>query len=304
MRTIFPSAVLGRVLALTVFAITAIVCPPINLQATAQIAQSSEGSSPATGEAATSKNTPSTQVDTRRSEGSAVPAGFAIMAGALLVGLAIVLRTTLGNLIAGFVLRAGRAIKVGDLIAVAGREGRVRSITLRATEIEMDDKASFIVPNSTLIASPVLNRTHRGVLARISVDVVAAYSADPEQVRNVLQKVVRDCPHVVPTSAAGTSFNGFGPNGYEFSLSAVVSDVSRAREAETDLRFRIVRALKAAGIEMPHAQHDIHLRDLDKLWGSLGRIAAERAAANAHTEKAPEAASSGAASNRDAVRKK
>ena len=85
----------------------------------------------------------------------------------------------------------------------------------------------------------------------------------------------------------------------------MVGDVSRAREAETDLRFRIVRALKSAGIEMPHTQHDIHLRDLDKLWGSLGRIAAERAAANSHnTQKAAEPAPTGAAASRDSVRKK
>ena len=148
----------------------------------------------------------------------------------------------------------------------------------------MDDKASFLVPNATLMTRPVLNRTHRGVLGRVSVAVVAAYTADPEQVRNILQKVVQDSPLVVPTSAAGTTFDGFGPNGYEFSLNAVVADVSRAREAETDLRFRIVRALRAAGIEMPHGQHDVHLRDLDKLWGALARMAAERAAAQAQTD--------------------
>ena len=209
MRTVFPTAVLSRVLALTVVAVAAIVCPPTSIQAAAQIAQRAENPTPTEDKVAVIENTAPTQPGPGPIEGNTGAVGLAILTGALLIGLAIVLRTTLSNLIAGMVLRAGRAIKVGDLIAVAGREGRVRAMSLRTTEIEMDDKASYIVPNSTLIASPVLNRTHRGVLGRVSVDVIAAYSAEPEQVRNVLQKVVRDCPHVLPTSAAGTTLNGF-----------------------------------------------------------------------------------------------
>ena len=289
---------------MAVIAFAAMAGPSNLAPAWAQVAEHTEAPSTVATERAAIETAHAKQPTASRNENSTGNIGLSILLGALLLGLAIVLRPALNNVIAGLLLRSGGAIKVGDLIAVAGREGRVRHITLRATEIEMDDKASFLVPNATLLASPVLNRTHRGVLGRVSVQVIAAYSADPEQVRNILQKVVQDSPLVVPTSAAGTTFDGFGPNGYEFSLNAVVSDVSRAREAETDLRFRIVRALRAAGIEMPHGQHDIHLRDLDKLWGALASLAAERAAAQRNTDKKSNTApDTGLPKKREAVRR-
>jgi potassium-dependent mechanosensitive channel len=77
------------------------------------------------------------------------------------------------------------------------------------------------------------------------------------------------------------SFDNFGANGYEFSLSGVVSDVGKGGSAQTDLRLRIVKAFRAAGIEMPHAQYDVHLRDLDLLRDALSRVVQERARAAA-----------------------
>jgi len=204
---------------------------------------------------------------------------FAIVAGALSVGIGFGLQSIINNFVSGLILLVERPIKVGDLVAVGGREGRVRSIAVRSTEIETGDKASLIVPNSELITGTVTNWTHRNALGRVVIKVGASYNADPEQVRDVLQKVASECALIMQHPPPGVSFDNFGPAGFEFSLSGVVSDVGKAGAAQTDLRLSIVRAFRAAGIEMPHPQHDIHLRDLDRLWALLQRAAAERAGA-------------------------
>ena len=72
------------------------------------------------------------------------------------------------------------------------------------------------------------------------------------------------------------SFAG-GANALEFSVSAIVSDFTKAGAAQTDLRMRILKAFRAEGIEMPFAQHDVHLRDLDMVRQILMRVAEERA---------------------------
>jgi small-conductance mechanosensitive channel len=153
----------------------------------------------------------------------------------------------------------------------------VRRISVRSTEIETADKASLIVPNSEFITSTVTNWTHRNALGTATVKVSVSYKSDPERVREILQKVGAECPTVLQHPAPSVGFDGFGANGLDFSLSTVIPDVTKAATVQTELRFRILTAFREAGIEMPYAQHDVHLRDLDLVRTVLTRLGEERA---------------------------
>lgn len=202
---------------------------------------------------------------------------IAIVAGALSVGIGFGLQSIINNFVSGLILLVERPIKVGDRVSVKGQEGFVRRISVRSTEIETIDRASLIVPNSEFITSTVTNWTHRNALGTATVKVTVSTKSDPERVREVLQQVGAECPLVLQHPAPGVGFDGFGANGLEFSLSAVVPDVTKAAAVQTDLRFRILKAFRAAGIEIPNAQHDVHLRDLDLVRMALARLGEERA---------------------------
>lgn len=197
---------------------------------------------------------------------------FAIVAGALSVGIGFGLQSIINNFVSGLILLIERPLKVGDLIIVNGQQGRVRNIAVRSTEIETGDRATLIVPNSELISNPLTNWTHRNALARATVHVQASYRSDPEFVREVLQRVATECPLILQQPRPDASFDNFGANGYEFSLSAMVADVSKRGAAQSDLRLRIDRAFREHGIEMPYAQYDVHLRDLDFVKALLARV--------------------------------
>jgi len=203
---------------------------------------------------------------------------IAIVAGALSVGIGFGLQSIINNFVSGLILLFERPLKVGDLIVVNGQTGRVRNISVRSTEIETGDRATLIVPNSELITNSFLNWTHRNALSSISIPVKTSYAADPDHVRDILDKVAADCPLILQQPKPGASFDAFGPNGFEFSLSASVSDFGKRGTATSDLRHRIVRAFREEGIEMPYAQHDVHLRDLDFVKTLLQRVQEVRTA--------------------------
>ncbi|MCU0954381.1 MAG: DUF3772 domain-containing protein [Hyphomicrobium sp.] len=202
---------------------------------------------------------------------------IAIVAGALSVGIGFGLQSIINNFVSGLILLFERPLKVGDLIVVNGQTGRVRNISVRSTEIETGDRATLIVPNSELITNSFLNWTHRNALSSVSVPVKTTYAVDPEKVRHVLEAVAAECPVILQQPKPNASFDSFGPNGFEFSLSASVADYNKRGAAMSDLRHRIVRAFRENGIEMPYAQHDIHLRDLDFVKTLVQRVQEARA---------------------------
>ncbi|AHB48987.1 50S ribosomal protein L18 [Hyphomicrobium nitrativorans NL23] len=215
---------------------------------------------------------------------------FAIVAGALSVGIGFGLQSIVNNFVSGLILLVERPIKVGDRVTVNNQDGFVRRISVRSTEIETFDRASLIVPNSELITATVTNWTHRNSLGRALVTVNVSYQSDPEQVRDVLLKVASECPLILQHPPPWVGLDNFGPNGLEFLLIAVVGDVTAVGGARSDLRFRILKAFREEGIEIALAQHDVHLRDLDVVRGALTRLAEDRAREKGAVEPDPKPA--------------
>jgi len=203
---------------------------------------------------------------------------LAIVAGALSVGIGFGLQSIVNNFVSGLILLVERPIKVGDRVTVNGQEGFVRRISVRSTEIETFDRASLIVPNSEFITSTVTNWTHRNALGRALVKVTVSNRSDPEQVIATLLKVAGECPLVQKHPPASAGLANFGPEGLDFEVIGVVSDVNKVGDARSDLRVRILRAFHEAGIEFPTQHRDINVREMEGLPAVLKRIGSERQA--------------------------
>lgn len=204
---------------------------------------------------------------------------IALVAGALSVGIGFGLQSIVNNFVSGLILLVERPVKVGDWINVAGQNGYVRRISVRATEIETFDRASVIIPNSELITGTVNNLTHRNALGRVTIPVCVSYGADAERVMAVLIELAENCALVAKHPAPFVTFDNFGDKGLEFSLMAYVIDVNRSVGTRNELRVAILKRFGEEGIFFAHPRRDLHLRDLDGLKAVLGRVIEQRSRA-------------------------
>jgi small-conductance mechanosensitive channel len=188
-------------------------------------------------------------------------ASVAIVAGALSVGIGFGLQSIVNNFVSGLILLVERPIRAGDWIAVGTEEGMVKKISVRATEIETFDRASVIIPNSTLISGMVKNRYLRDVSGRVTVAVGVGYGSDPAVVRQVLLDCAKAHRLVLSDPAPLVLFMDFGASALQFELRCYLADIGNGLAVQSDLRFAILERLRAAGIEIPFPHRDISIRE-------------------------------------------
>ncbi len=184
---------------------------------------------------------------------------IALIAGALSVGIGFGLQSIVSNFVSGLILLAERPIRVGDFIVVKGEEGQVRKISVRATEIETDDRASVIIPNSELITGMVKNWTHADTLRRVRIKVGVAYDSDPAEVRDILLACATGHQLVRQTPPPAAVLAEFGADALQFELYCVVGNLANAGTVKSDLHFEILKRFRAAGIVIPVPQREVRL---------------------------------------------
>jgi small-conductance mechanosensitive channel len=169
---------------------------------------------------------------------------IALVAGALSVGIGFGLRTVVEKFVAGLLLLIERPIKTGDWIVVGATEGIVKSISVRSTEIETFDRASVIVPNSALIASPVVNWTHKNRIARVIVRLSVEPTADPRHIEKILLSSAAQAEHVMKHPAPSVILRSIGEEKMDFELRCFIADTDYYLPTLSAVNFAIDSAMR------------------------------------------------------------
>lgn len=111
---------------------------------------------------------------------------LAWIVSALSVGIGFGLQEIVKNFISGIILLTERPVKVGDLISISGVEGDIRRINVRATEIQLSDRSTVIVPNSQLISQNVRNATMANAQGVVTIALTFPLDLDVELAQELL----------------------------------------------------------------------------------------------------------------------
>ncbi|ORM73080.1 mechanosensitive ion channel protein [Pantoea wallisii] len=173
---------------------------------------------------------------------------LAWIVSALSVGIGFGLQEIVKNFISGLILLTERPVKVGDLVSISGIEGDIRRINVRATEIQLGDKSTVIVPNSQLISQNVRNATMGNAQGVVTILLTFPLDIDPVQVREILLDVYRENERILETPEPSVSFKDLTPNGIVLSVTGNVASQRQTSGAKSDLLFDILTRLRKEGI--------------------------------------------------------
>ncbi|MEF7612820.1 DUF3772 domain-containing protein [Aquincola sp. MAHUQ-54] len=173
------------------------------------------------------------------------------IASALSVGIGFGLQAVVSNFVSGLILLAERPVKVGDWVALGGVEGDIRRINVRATEIQMGDRSTVIVPNSEFITKVVRNVTHQSPLGLVQIKLPMPLDTDTEKVRTILLEAFQQHPDVLDTPAPNVQLDGIDATGnVVFNATGFVGSPRQSYGVKSTLLFTVLQALPAAGVPM------------------------------------------------------
>ncbi|AYG43455.1 mechanosensitive ion channel family protein [Pseudomonas sp. Leaf58] len=173
---------------------------------------------------------------------------------ALSVGIGFGLQQIVQNFISGLILLTERPVKVGDWVSLAGVEGDIRRINVRATEIQMSDRSTVIVPNSQFISQNVRNVTMGNALGVVGITLTLPLETDANHVRELLLTAYQEHEAILDAPATSVSFKDLTTSGMVIGVSGYVAGPRQVSGTRSDLLFTILGRLRDEGIALSSPQ--------------------------------------------------
>ncbi|MEG1115192.1 MAG: mechanosensitive ion channel, partial [Janthinobacterium sp.] len=173
---------------------------------------------------------------------------IAWVASALSVGIGFGLQAVVQNFVSGLILLAERPVKVGDWVSLGGVEGDIRRINVRATEIQLGDRSTVIVPNSEFITKTVRNVTLANPLGLVQVKLPLPLGTDAQAARALILSAFVDNPDVLDTPAPSVQLDGIDNGLLLFNATGYASSPRLTSGIRSALLFELLKRLDDAHI--------------------------------------------------------
>lgn len=178
---------------------------------------------------------------------------------ALFVGLGLALQELFQDIIGGIFIILDKSLRVGDIIEINNKVGKVFEIKLRTTRAITRDDKIIIIPNHHFISDIVYNYTQNHKTTRETVKVGVAYGSDVALVTRLLESVVKEQRGVLKNPKPFVLFEDFGDSALLFSLNFYIGDSFSDPRIKSELRYKIDAAFRENKITIPFPQRDVHI---------------------------------------------
>jgi small-conductance mechanosensitive channel len=113
------------------------------------------------------------------------------LVGGVIIGLA--LQESLSNVFSGLLFTLDGAVRIGDLVRLgSGKEGYVRAVGWRSTQLKLHDETLLVVPNSVMSKEVIENLSRPSDSLIVSIEVAVQVGEKLPHVEELALAVLRE----------------------------------------------------------------------------------------------------------------
>jgi small-conductance mechanosensitive channel len=162
----------------------------------------------------------------------------------LSASIAFASATFIGNMLAGFMLRAIQNIKLGDFITVDNITGRATELNLLHVEIQTEQSDLVTIPNIHMVTFPVKVVRSSGTI--VSIEVSLGYDISRQLISEQLSLASEDAG----LKDGFVQIRNLGDFSVTYRIAGQLSDISNLLSVKANLYSAVLDRLHAANIEI------------------------------------------------------
>lgn len=177
--------------------------------------------------------------------------------GVIGVALSLSLQGSLSNLAGGIMVMVSRPFAVGDYVEAGSVSGTVIEIGLVYTKLKTIDNKIIFIPNGEISGERIINY-NKQEQRRVDLTFTVSYDDDPEQVKEIMRRVIGAHPKALFTPEPFVRTTSLGESSVGYTLR-----VWCATEDYWDLYYDLLEQIRAAfdreGIELTYNHLNVHI---------------------------------------------
>lgn len=122
-----------------------------------------------------------------------------VILGALGVGIGLGLQGIVNNFVSGVILIFDRPLRIGDIVDIGDKRGRVKEIGIRTSTLLTDDGAEVIIPNGDVLSHNIINWTLSNNHVRQTLSFTFDKPANKEAIKvDEIKEIILKNSNVIP----------------------------------------------------------------------------------------------------------
>lgn len=185
------------------------------------------------------------------------PASLLAMLGAAGLAIGLALKDSLSNIASGVLLIVQKPFHVGDVVQIAGNEGRVTQVRIFTTGLRTLDNRDIVIPNSLVTNAAIINMS-RQPTRRFEVKVGVGYDDDLNLARTTLLNIAKSNSRILDEPAPVVLVNNLSESSVDLELRAWVNSIDLI-EVRSEVTQAVRERLIEKGLNIPYPTRDLHV---------------------------------------------
>jgi len=173
-----------------------------------------------------------------------------VILGALGVGIGLGLQNIVSNFVSGIILIFDKTIRIGDIVELSNKKGRVKEIGVRASTLLSDEGAEIIIPNGSILSNNIINWTLSNNQMRVDISLSVAKPFNSTEVVSLIREIIIENSNVFVSKEPIILISPVSKLNSNINIYFWCKDISKADLTRSIINAQIFEAFEEKEIEI------------------------------------------------------